>query len=824
MDNIDLSERARSGARAGFPWIAAVYAAVGVVYIVHPPIEPGWLYAALAFFTSSSFVFLWAWLRTAPTRLLAPLTLAAALTAIFFALAFVGITGDAGQTTTLLITLLGIGCLVLDLRTIVISVLAGTLGWIALLPLQAPPPAAHWSIDLVATALLAIVVTAVRRSTFVELEILNRQNRLLVDSAGEAIYGVDAAGLISFVNPVAERVLGRSQSELLRQLEHPLLHLEPRGERVYPAVSCPFCHPALDSFRTALPLRRPSGEIAWVELTRTDAHAPDALRAVVTMRDVTEQTWTQRALRASEEKNRLVVDTALDGVVSMDRRGRIVGWNRQAERIFGWTRSEVVGQLLMDWLVPPSLKPTLIGEAERYGSTGDSRVLGRRLEARALRKNGEEFPIEFSTSSIGTDSQQHYTAFVRDITERVEAAERLRESKEAAEAAAEVKTEFLATMSHEIRTPLNGIFGMTELAIDTTDAGERSDFLNRARSCAQSLMTILNDVLDFSKIEAGHLPLERIEFEPESLLDGVIDTLAAEAQRKGLELIGCLDQSVPDRLIGDPGRLRQVLVNLGGNAIKFTERGEVLIRLFAEPTAEHNHFMVSGMVRDTGVGIRPEHQSRIFEAFTQADSSTTRQYGGTGLGLTIAHRLVDVMDGTIGVDSVEGTGSVFSFSVPLAAEGNGTAEAPPLPRGFRILVVDDNEASRRHLLHRLREWGCYADGAAEGTTACTRLNAAYREGSPYGLVLIDLDMPDPDGVTVARWIRGAAQGSNVPMVALTPLATSPEIEVEGLGFQASVTKPIKQKQFRSAMTAVFRRAGHRKGPPVRAVPRRTKRA
>lgn len=824
MNTIDLSERARSGARAGFPWIALVYGAIGALYIVAPPIEPGWLYAALALFAASSFAIFGLLVPRVPVSLVHPLILVGGLVAVAFALGFVGFTGDAGQTTTLLITLLGAGCLVLDVRAIVVVVLAGTLGWIALLPLHNAPPAAHWSIDLVATALLAIVVTIVRRCTFVELETLNHQNRLLVDSAGEAIYGVDAAGSITFVNPVVERVVGRPAAELLRQLEHPLLHLEPQGDRAYPIVNCPFCHPSLDGTRAPLPLRRPNGEIAWVELTRTDVPAPDSLRAVVTMRDVTDQTWTQRALRASEERNRLVVDTALDGVVSMDREGRVVGWNRQAEAIFGWTRAEVLGRPLIDVVVPESKRSAFLREAALYDKTGDNNVLGSRLETTARRKSGEEFQIEFSTSAIGADKTFHYTSFVRDITERVKGEERLRIAKEAAEAAALAKSEFLATMSHEIRTPLNGIFGMTELALDTEDDTERQDFLTRARACAQSLMSILNDVLDFSKIEAGHLPLESIEFDPESLLDGVIDTIAAEAQSKGLELVGCLDQSVPARLIGDPGRLRQVLVNLGGNAIKFTEHGEVTIRLFGERASGTDQMALRGAVRDTGIGISEEHQGRIFEAFTQADSSTTRHYGGTGLGLTIAQRLVTVMNGTLRVQSVVGAGSEFSFSVPLTAVDDREVERPTLPPGLRVLVIDDSETSRRHIVHRLRDWGCYADGVGDGATACTRLNAASREGAAYGLVLIDIEMPDPDGVTTARWIRGSRPGADVPLIALTPLGLSSETELEGLGFQTFVTKPIKQKQFRGAMSVAFRRAVHRAARPVRAVPRRNKTA
>ncbi len=508
----------------------------------------------------------------------------------------------------------------------------------------------------------------------------------------------------------------------------------------------------------------------------------------------------------------------------MDLTGRIVGWNRQAERIFGWTRKEVLGLFVIDLLVPDEFREAFVHETTMYVDTGENNVLDKRLEATALRKNGEEFPVEFSTSAIGTDRSRHFTVFVRDITERVEAEERLRVAKEAAEEAALAKSEFLATMSHEIRTPLNGIFGMTELALDTDHEGERRDFLARARACAQSLMTILNDVLDFSKIEAGHLPIERIAFEPEALLDGVIDTLAAEAQRKGIELIGCLDPSVPPGLIGDPGRVRQVLVNLGGNALKFTERGEVVIRLFAQPESDSDRIILHGEVHDTGIGISEDQHGRIFEAFTQADSSTTREYGGTGLGLAIVQRLVDVMDGVIRVQSTPGVGSEFTFSLPIAVDAGVNVGAPHLHQGLRVLVVDDNEASRRHLIHRFRDWDCHADGAPDGATASALVASAAREGSPYRLVLVDLDMPDPDGATTARWVRGTDSGSDACLIALTPLAASESSETRALGFDGAIAKPIKQKHLRAALTSALSRGVHREGPRIRAVPARNKTA
>ncbi len=510
----------------------------------------------------------------------------------------------------------------------------------------------------------------------------------------------------------------------------------------------------------------------------------------------------------AEQRMRLTVDKALDAVVMMDAEGRITGWNVQAEATFGWAAREVMGRLLADVIVPPPQREAHIRGLARFLATGEGRVVNRRVEMSAWHCDGHEFPVELSISAIPFHSSFVFTAFIRDIADRKRADEELRSAKETAEAGNRAKSEFLATMSHEIRTPMNGIFGMTELALDTDDDAERRDFLVRARACAESLMTIINDVLDFSKIEAGKLDFECIEFDVRAVVDGVLDTLAIEANRKQLELVGSVDEGLPARLRGDPGRLRQILMNLAGNALKFTDHGEIVIRLEQSPERPSDdpadeRVVLRCTVQDTGIGIPAEKQATIFESFTQADSSTTRRYGGTGLGLAISQRLVAMMGGTIGVDSEPGRGSTFWFTVPLERGGAASdIDSRRVLADVRVLVVDDNATNRMVLLKLLQSWGCRAALASGGVEACDLLTHAARGGEPFDLVLLDMHMPDLDGIATARRIRAEPTTRDVPIVALTSVSRGGG-KHEDLGLNAVIPKPIKHGPLAEAMAAAM---------------------
>ncbi len=499
-----------------------------------------------------------------------------------------------------------------------------------------------------------------------------------------------------------------------------------------------------------------------------------------------------------EARYRDIVENASDFIFTADRKGRFTSFNPAGERIFGYTRQEALGLSLKDLLAPeedPSALP-LLNWTSPPGTTITSQTRFRTRDRRVIW-------VEISARRTSDTQSAFILGVGRDITDRKQIEEELKRARDAAEANTRAKSAFLANMSHEIRTPMNGVIGMSSLLLDTPLNDLQRDFAETIRNSADALLTVLNDILDFSKIEAGKLDFEVADFNLRETVEATIELLAARAASKGLELAALIPSDLPVHLRGDAGRIRQVLLNLIGNAVKFTETGEVVVHVSAEEKTKQDvvlHFEVT----DTGIGLSPDAQTRLFAPFSQADSSTTRRFGGTGLGLAICRQIVELMGGSIGVRSTPGQGSTFWFRVKLARQPDRPSRSPIVPsealRGKRVLIVDDNATNRRVMEHYLTSWGLIAEKAKDGSMAMKTLHDAVAAGQPFHAMVLDYEMPELDGVMLAKRINSDPALHGTRIVLCTSWDNSfNHAELEKNGIVHVMMKPIRQPELLNAL-------------------------
>jgi PAS domain S-box-containing protein len=486
-----------------------------------------------------------------------------------------------------------------------------------------------------------------------------------------------------------------------------------------------------------------------------------------------------------------------EGFISTDGNGAVTEWNPQAATLFGWTSEEMVGRDLIDTIIPPRQRPMMREEIRRFRNGAESRVVGHRVEIAVVHRDGHKFPVEVSMwpDEDGVGMSQ----FVHDISDRVATAKALEVARNDAMEASQLKSEFLANMSHEIRTPMNGVMGMTGLLLNTELDARQRDYAETVWSSAEALMTVINDILDFSKIEAGKLQVEHVRFDLRSVVEDSAVLVAPGAQQRGLELTCEVDPQLPRTLRGDPGRLRQVLLNLLGNAVKFTPEGEVNLAARLVGHDSQGRVQVELSVRDTGIGIPQEQLEQLFGAFVQAESSTSRRYGGTGLGLAITSQLVELMGGTMDVTSELRLGSTFRAVIPFAVEDTTTTTGPGSADlfGRHVLVVDDNVWSRLLLADMIAEWGCTVTTAE---TAVHALALLRNEGGSFDVVVVDLDMPGIDPADLARTIRNRQDRADIPIITLTGPEDRGEADAGPDATMASVSKPIRSARLHAALS------------------------
>jgi PAS domain S-box-containing protein len=652
---------------------------------------------------------------------------------------------------------------------------------------------------IVGVGAISIDITE-RRETELELTRAQQEVRQLLDGAPDAMIVSDRSGIIQTVNDQTERLLGYTREDIVGTSIDMLLPDSARpghAARRATYVATPSTRPM--GVERELNARHKDGRNIPVSITLSAVRTEDGLLVTAAVRDVTERRREEAPMRVAQEQFRRAFDDALIGMMIMDLDGRHTRVNDAFCSIVGYSRDALLGLSSQDLTHPDdqatsdqSLPSLLDGETDHHT-----------CERRYVHADGHTVWVAVGITLVhDMDGHPlHFIGQVQDITDSKRALDDLAAAHGNAVEASRLKSAFVANMSHEIRTPLNGVIGMTGLLLDTDLDEEQREYVDAVRTSGDALMAVIEDVLDFSKIEAGKLELDKHVFDVREVVESACAILATPANDKGLELMSWIDDHVSERAYGDGPRLRQVLVNLLTNAVKFTAAGEVVVHVGEDPNQARPGLRFE--VRDTGIGIDQAVVGQIFDSFAQADSSTTRRYGGTGLGLAISERLVELMGGQIGVHSTPGEGSTFWFTIAVdAIEARDDAVQPTGIANVRTLVVDDNETNRTILEHQLASWDMISTTAANARAALVILRAAARSGRPYHLVVLDSRMPQMSGLELAAAIRSDPLLDRLRLLMLTSSGIGRAAATQA-GVDGFVTKPVRQARLLDEITRVL---------------------
>ncbi|WP_018230849.1 response regulator [Methyloversatilis universalis] len=631
-----------------------------------------------------------------------------------------------------------------------------------------------------------------------------QQFHALLDSTPDPMVITDAKGVIVMVNLQAERFFGYARGDMLGRTVEMLI---PHTHRAaHPAMREGFVRDARMRFMGdgagVLRALTADGREVPVEISLSPIQTEGGMLIASALRDITDRIDAQKALarqldlqkiaqdtlRVAHEEQRAILDSATSGIVLVRDRTQ-QRCNRRLHEIFGYPDGELIGQPTRVWY-PDDESWAATGRAA-YGPIWRGETM--RHELQLVRRDGRLFWARITGHAIDpADPDKGSVWMVDDITAEREAEAALKRAKELAEDATRMKSDFLANMSHEIRTPMNAIIGMSHLVMKTELTPRQRDFMKKIQLSSQHLLGVINDILDFSKIEAGKMTVEHIEFELEKVLDNVAALVIEKSAAKGLELMFDIDPAAPDFLVGDPVRLGQILINYTNNAVKFTERGEIVLKLRMVEERD-DAVRLRFEVRDTGIGLTADQSARLFESFQQADSSTTRKYGGTGLGLAICRKLAELMQGEVGVDSVPGQGSTFWFTARLGRSARQKRELLPHPdlRGRRVLIVDDNDYAREVIGNLLRSMSFFTEDRVNAWSAVEEVRRAATEGRPYDVVYLDWQMPIMDGIEAARQIRALGLAHPPRLVMVTAFGREDLLlQARAVGIDDVLIKPV----------------------------------